>query len=297
MLKPLLWLGIRQASVQWLLSLSSTCPNFIANDCYREKLASFRVLYKPTWSSSREHPTSLDLQRHRSKQGTRVRGSSMASSKGKALQINDAHVSGGLRKGRLAAGGRFVGSSSNNNNNIAQKSSVAAAPEGGNVLQLSGRKNKVPPSDAVQMDAKKMKRLMANREAGKRCRMKKYGYVLDLEQKTILLQESLKLQRPQLQYFDRYISVMKIENDALRAQINNICQANTIREAELASLTKERNALKVIFDMQIQQEEYIQYQQREAEQFILAEPYGTDFGTELANIINMDDFSSDQIKL
>ncbi|XP_068667755.1 basic leucine zipper 19-like [Aristolochia californica] len=205
----------------------------------------------------------------------------MESFKGKQLQTDTVS---GLQVGCLGTGGNVVGNTSNAENAV-------AVPVGGYVTD--GDRNKPILSNVAEMGAKKLKRLLANREAGKRCRQKKYSYVVDLEKKTLILMENLQAQRSQLEYFSRHIAFTRIENNALRAQIDNIIQANVIREMALEALTKERETLKQLLDMQHQQrqeEEYLQLQQQQPEQFVIPdEQYAPELGTDLSNPVTMAD--------
>lgn len=118
----------------------------------------------------------------------------------------------------------------------------------GGYAQIMEAKNAMPPDKLAELwniDPKRAKRILANRQSAARSKERKARYILELERKVQSLQTEATTLSAQLTLFQRDTTWLSSENAELKLRLQVMEQQAQLRDALNEALTKEVERLKI----------------------------------------------------
>ncbi|KAK9688826.1 hypothetical protein RND81_09G013700 [Saponaria officinalis] len=140
------------------------------------------------------------------------------------------------------AGDNNINTNNNNNNSVCAPSSENAA------LNHSD-------SDPLNLDPKRIKRILANRQSAQRSRVRKLQYISELERSVTSLQTEVSALSPRVAYLDHQRLILNVDNSALKQRIAALAQDKIFKDAHQEALKKEIERLRQIYHHQQQQQQ------------------------------------------
>ncbi|KAH9611172.1 hypothetical protein KSS87_006389 [Heliosperma pusillum] len=154
-------------------------------------------------------------------------------------------------------------SNSNNNNNkpqcflksepgevesvsLSDNNNTATNPFSDNVNHSHG--------DPLNLDPKRIKRILANRQSAQRSRVRKLQYISELERSVTTLQTEVSALSPRVAYLDHQRLILNVDNSALKQRIAALAQDKIFKDAHQEALKKEIERLRQIYHHQQQQQ-------------------------------------------
>ncbi|KAJ7548186.1 hypothetical protein O6H91_07G001500 [Diphasiastrum complanatum] len=112
-----------------------------------------------------------------------------------------------------------------------------------------------------EVDPKRAKRILANRQSAQRSRVRKLQYIAELERSVTTLQSEVSMLTPQLAFLDHQRAVLNVENNAIKQRIAGLAQEKRFKDAHNEALTKEVHGLRQLIQQQQQNHLLSGYQQ------------------------------------
>ncbi|GLU02566.1 hypothetical protein SLE2022_198120 [Rubroshorea leprosula] len=112
-------------------------------------------------------------------------------------------------------------------------------------------------ANTEDMEAKKLKRVMASRQYSQRYRLKQLHYIIQLETEVKALQAEVMICFPRINYVDRQNLLLRTENGMMRQKLSAYTGELLFKEAQYEGLKKERDFWKQFFAVQQLQYEEI----------------------------------------
>ncbi|BBM98335.1 transcription factor VIP1 [Marchantia polymorpha subsp. ruderalis] len=109
------------------------------------------------------------------------------------------------------------------------------------------------------LDPKRAKRILANRQSAQRSRVRKLQYISELERSVHALQTEVSTLSPQVAFLDHQRVVLNVDNNSLKQKIAALSQDKRFKEAHNDALKKEVQRLRQLY--QQQQQHHMQQQQ------------------------------------
>eukprot|EP01018_Ginkgo_biloba_P000926 Gb_07087 [translate_table: standard] len=120
-------------------------------------------------------------------------------------------------------------------------------------------KTEVPSSSARELDPnidpKRVKRILANRQSAQRSRVRKLQYISELERSVNALQTEVSTLSPQVAYLDHQRVILNVDNSALKQRIAALAQDKLFKDAHCEALKKEVQRLRQLYQQQHMQKE------------------------------------------
>ncbi|CAI9301021.1 unnamed protein product [Lactuca saligna] len=104
------------------------------------------------------------------------------------------------------------------------------------------------------MDKKAMRRIISNRYAAKKSHDKMINKMHELEKNRKDLENTIATLQPQIEHESQLLSHLRIENQLLAQQLHFHIDLNHKKEAQIAEKTMERQWLRGLLNMQVQQQ-------------------------------------------
>ncbi|KAJ7959849.1 Basic-leucine zipper transcription factor family protein [Quillaja saponaria] len=138
--------------------------------------------------------------------------------------------------------------------------------------------------DNLNMDPKKLKRILSNRVSAQKSRMKKIQYVTDTENKVKDLQAQIDLLSPEVAAYKNHHQMLILEHQGLNQKLTACTQKKTLTEAEIEKNKVEVNRLRELHK-----------KQREQMQALAAEIMNWETGSELMSKGNQNQSGLEQL--
>lgn len=108
-----------------------------------------------------------------------------------------------------------------------------------------------PPSSTTSgesnLDPKRVKRILANRQSAQRSRVRKLQYISELERSVNSLQTEVSTLSPRVAYLDHQRLVLNVDNSALKQRIAALAQDKIFKDAHQEALKKELERLRQVY--------------------------------------------------
>ncbi|GAB2284442.1 hypothetical protein Dimus_018895 [Dionaea muscipula] len=104
--------------------------------------------------------------------------------------------------------------------------------------------------DPINIDPKRVKRILANRQSAQRSRVRKLQYISDLERSVTALQTEVSALSPRVAFLDHQRLILNVDNSALRQRIAALAQDRLFKDAHQEALKKEIERLRQIYHKQ-----------------------------------------------
>lgn len=122
---------------------------------------------------------------------------------------------------------------------------------------LQPTKTELPSSSSAMeidpnIDPKRVKRILANRQSAQRSRVRKLQYISELERSVNALQTEVSTLSPQVAYLDHQRVILNVDNGALKQRIAALAQDKLFKDAHCEALKKEVQRLRQIYQEQHQ---------------------------------------------
>ncbi|KAI3749857.1 hypothetical protein L2E82_20474 [Cichorium intybus] len=131
---------------------------------------------------------------------------------------------------------------------VGTRSSISAALDA--AIEREIRMGKLDPN----MDKKSMRRIISNRYAAKKSHDKQVNKMTELETNRKKLEDIITTLQPQIEHERQLLSRLRIENEMLARQLQIRIDSNNMKSAQIAEKEKERQWLKGLLSMQVQQQ-------------------------------------------
>ncbi|KAG0562323.1 hypothetical protein KC19_9G137000 [Ceratodon purpureus] len=115
-----------------------------------------------------------------------------------------------------------------------------------------------------QVDPKKAKRILANRQSAQRSRVRKLQYISELEMNVNLLETEVSSLSPKVGFYDRERALLSAENALLKQKLAALAKSQRLKDAYNETLKTEVQRLRQIASQQNQQAQ--QYSQLSPQQ-------------------------------
>ncbi|KAG8489901.1 hypothetical protein CXB51_015478 [Gossypium anomalum] len=152
--------------------------------------------------------------------------------------------SGQNQKGEEISGGSGKGEKNDGKGRHRYSNSV----DGCSTMELIEAKKAMPPDKLAELwniDPKRAKRIMANRQSAARSKERKARYITELERKVQTLQTEATTLSAQLTLFQRDVTGLTTENTELKLRLQAMDQQARLRDALNEALKKEVEGLKI----------------------------------------------------
>lgn len=103
------------------------------------------------------------------------------------------------------------------------------------------------------IDPKRVKRILANRQSAQRSRVRKLQYISELERSVNALQTEVSTLSPQVAYLDHQRVLLNVDNGSLKQRIAALAQDKLFKDAHCEALKKEVQRLRQLYQEQQQQ--------------------------------------------
>lgn len=133
---------------------------------------------------------------------------------------------------------------------------------------LHGSKGETSSLMDVNLDPKRAKRILANRQSAQRSRVRKLQYISELERTVNVLQDEVSALSPQVTYLDRHRILLNVDNSAMKQRIAALTQEKLFKDAHNEALKSELHRLRQLYQQQ---------QQKQAHQSIVRQVSGQQF--------------------
>ncbi|KAF5194368.1 Basic leucine zipper [Thalictrum thalictroides] len=114
--------------------------------------------------------------------------------------------------------------------------------------------SQLPPcsttSGESNIDPKRVKRILANRQSAQRSRVRKLQYISELERSVTSLQTEVSTLSPRVAYLDHQRLVLNVDNSALKQRIAALAQEKIFKDAHQEALKKELERLRQVYHEQ-----------------------------------------------
>ncbi|XP_031496868.1 basic leucine zipper 61-like [Nymphaea colorata] len=97
------------------------------------------------------------------------------------------------------------------------------------------------------IDPKRVKRILANRQSAQRSRVRKLHYIAELEKSVSALQTEVSTLSPQVAYLDHQRLLLNVDNGALKQRIAALAQDKIFKDAHSEALKKEVQRLRHLY--------------------------------------------------
>ncbi|KAH7290670.1 hypothetical protein KP509_30G058800 [Ceratopteris richardii] len=115
---------------------------------------------------------------------------------------------------------------------------------------MSGGKGENSLSVDANLDPKRAKRILANRQSAQRSRVRKLQYIAELERTVNVLQDEVSALSPQVAYLDRHRVLLNVENSAMKQRIAALAQEKLFKDAQNEALKIEVHRLRQVYQQQ-----------------------------------------------
>ncbi|KAL2651178.1 hypothetical protein R1flu_019306 [Riccia fluitans] len=132
--------------------------------------------------------------------------------------------------------------------------------EGANSQQQPKGESSLSSQIDPNLDPKRAKRILANRQSAQRSRVRKLQYISELERSVNALQTEVSTLSPQVAFLDHQRVVLNVDNNALKQKIAALSQDKRFKEAHNDALKKEVQRLRQLYQQQQQQHQQLQQQ-------------------------------------
>ncbi|CAM6128956.1 unnamed protein product [Calypogeia fissa] len=122
------------------------------------------------------------------------------------------------------------------------------------------------------LDPKRAKRILANRQSAQRSRVRKLQYISELERNVSALQTEVSTLSPQVAYLDHQRVVLNVDNNSLKQKIAALAQDKRFKDAHNEALKKEVQRLRQQLQQQHHQMQQQHLQQQHQQQIQSATP-------------------------
>lgn len=102
------------------------------------------------------------------------------------------------------------------------------------------------------IDPKRVKRILANRQSAQRSRVRKLQYISELERSVNALQTEVSTLSPQVAYLDHQRVLLNVDNGGLKQRIAALAQDKLFKDAHCEALQKEVQRLRQLYQEQQQ---------------------------------------------
>ncbi|XP_020527795.1 basic leucine zipper 61 isoform X1 [Amborella trichopoda] len=100
------------------------------------------------------------------------------------------------------------------------------------------------------LDPRRVRRILANRQSAQRSRIRKLQYISDLERTVASLQTEVSTLSPRVAYLDHQRFVLNVDNSALKQRIAALAQDKLFKDAHQVALKNEVERLRQVYDHQ-----------------------------------------------
>ncbi|KAJ0960865.1 hypothetical protein J5N97_001250 [Dioscorea zingiberensis] len=107
-----------------------------------------------------------------------------------------------------------------------------------------------PADQSINMDPKRVKRILANRQSAQRSRVRKLQYISELERSVATLQTEVSALSPRVAFLDHQRSVLTVGNGHLKQRIAALAQDKIFKDAHQEALKKEIERLRQVYHQQ-----------------------------------------------
>ncbi|GAY37812.1 hypothetical protein WN944_028279 [Citrus x changshan-huyou] len=112
-----------------------------------------------------------------------------------------------------------------------------------------------PETEDRELEAKKLRRVLASRQYSQKYRLKQLHYIMQLETEVKALQAEVAIMSPRIKYADCQNSLLRAENGSMKQKLSAFSGELTFKEAQYEELKRERQILKQLCIMYNQQQE------------------------------------------
>ncbi|KAL9251157.1 Basic leucine zipper 61-like protein [Drosera capensis] len=105
-------------------------------------------------------------------------------------------------------------------------------------------------NDPVNIDPKRVKRILANRQSAQRSRVRKLQYISELERTVTSLQTEVSALSPRVAFLDHQRLILNVDNSALKQRIAALAQDKIFKDAHREALKKEIERLRQLYHQQ-----------------------------------------------
>jgi len=123
-----------------------------------------------------------------------------------------------------------------------------------------------PPD--LNMDKKRIKRIVANRQSAQRSRIRKLHYISELEESVTALEVEVSTLSPQVSFLDHRRATLNIDNSALKERMAALVQEKIFKDEHSEALKTELQRLEQLY----QQQQRMQCKQQRIEHTISSNP-------------------------
>uniref|UniRef100_A0A7I4FCN6 BZIP domain-containing protein n=1 Tax=Physcomitrium patens TaxID=3218 RepID=A0A7I4FCN6_PHYPA len=111
-------------------------------------------------------------------------------------------------------------------------------------------------TSSEQLDPKKAKRILANRQSAQRSRVRKLQYISELEMNVSVLESEVASLSPKVGYYDHERARLSAENVLLKQKLAALTKSQRLKEAHSESLKSEAHRLLQLYNQQQQQTQH-----------------------------------------
>ncbi|CAN6288354.1 unnamed protein product [Urochloa humidicola] len=120
----------------------------------------------------------------------------------------------------------------------------------GDAAAAPGQHAAASAAGAVDPKAKRVKRILANRQSAQRSRVRKLQYISELERSITSLQTEVSALSPRVAFLDHQRSLLTLGNSHLKQRIAALAQDRIFKDAHQEALKKEIQRLRQIYKQQ-----------------------------------------------
>ncbi|KAI8551516.1 hypothetical protein RHMOL_Rhmol06G0192800 [Rhododendron molle] len=105
-------------------------------------------------------------------------------------------------------------------------------------------------NERINIDPKRVKRILANRQSAQRSRVRKLQYISELERSVTSLQAEVSVLSPRVAFLDHQRLILNVDNSALKQRIAALAQDKIFKDAHQEALRREIERLRKVYQQQ-----------------------------------------------
>ncbi|KAL7185425.1 hypothetical protein ACSBR2_027377 [Camellia fascicularis] len=105
-------------------------------------------------------------------------------------------------------------------------------------------------TEKINIDPKRVKRILANRQSAQRSRVRKLQYISELERSVNSLQAEVSVLSPRVAFLDHQRLILNVDNSTLKQRIAALAQDKIFKDAHQEALRREIERLRKVYQDQ-----------------------------------------------
>lgn len=105
-------------------------------------------------------------------------------------------------------------------------------------------------NEKINIDPKRVKRILANRQSAQRSRVRKLQYISELERSVTSLQAEVSVLSPRVAFLDHQRLILNVDNSAIKQRIAALAQDKIFKDAHQEALRREIERLRKVYQQQ-----------------------------------------------